>query len=120
MFLRKFPTQPQIFQCIPDLLPSIGRSSHTVFFGKSVHLCAGRDGIVEHDQMQLFFSLFCMNGGNQHAAGIDAHHLSGRKVEDGQASLADQLFRLIPGVDAGKNDPVCAGSVVQRELEKLL
>ena len=45
-----------------------------------------------------------MDGGEKHAAGIDAHHLPCRQVRDGQNGLADQFLRLIPLVDTGKDD----------------
>ena len=70
--------------------------------------------------MQLFFAVFVMHGGDQHAAGVDAHHRAGRQVRDGDAGLADKLLRLIVGVDAGENGAVRAAAVVERELQQLL
>ena len=45
--------------------------------------------------MQLFFAVFVMHGGDEHTAGIDAHHGSGGQVGDGDAGLSNQFFRLI-------------------------
>ena len=66
--------------------------------------------------MQLFFAVFVMHGGDEHTAGVDAHHGPGREVRDGDAGLAHQLLRLIIFVDAGEDHPIRAGSVVQNEL----
>ena len=67
--------------------------------------------VIYHQQMQLFFLrilevVYC---GKQHTAGLDAHHLSRRKVRDRDQGLADQLFRLVECVDARKDRAVCAG-----------
>ena len=70
--------------------------------------------------MELFLAVFVMHGGNEHTAGIDAHHRARREVRDGDAGLADQLLRLIVVVDAAQNDAVRAGPVVQNELQELL
>ena len=66
--------------------------------------------------MQPFFVVFVVHGGNQHTAGVNAHHLSGRQVGDGDAGLAHQFFRLIILVNTTQNDPIFAGSIVQNEL----
>ena len=50
---------------------------------------------INHQQMQLFFAVFVMHGGDEHTAGINAHHGSGGQVGDGDAGLAHQLFRLV-------------------------
>ena len=70
--------------------------------------------------MQLFFTVFVMHGGDEHTAGLDAHHGPGREVRDGDAGLAYQLLRLIILVDAGEDHPIRAGAVVQNELQELL
>ena len=41
-----------------------------------------------------------MNGGEKHTAGFDAHHGAGRKVGNGDAGLADELFGLVEQMDA--------------------
>lgn len=51
----------------------------------SIQLCARRDVVINHEQVKFFaFAVlevvYC---GKQHAAGLNAHHCSGRKVCDG-------------------------------------
>ena len=70
--------------------------------------------------MQLFLALFRVDGGKQHAAGLETHHLSGRQVHNRNERLADELLGLIELVDAGENLAVGAGAVVEREPEKLV
>ena len=62
---------------------------------KSIELRARRDAVIYHQQVQLFLTVLVVDGGNQHAAGINAHHRARRQVGDGDAGLADQLFRRI-------------------------
>jgi len=50
--------------------------------------------------------------GQKHAAGLDAHHRSGREVGDGDQGLADQLLRLVVCMDAAQDGPVGAGTVI--------
>ena len=78
------------------------------------------DRIVDHDEVQLFLALFRVDGGKQHAAGLETHHLSGRQVHNRNERLADELLGLIELVDAGENLSVGAGAVVEREPEKLV
>ena len=85
-----------------------------------VQLCTGGDVGVYHQQVELFGSGLLVDGGNEHAAGINAHHLPGGKIYDGDAGLAHQLLRLVILVDAAEDDPVGAGAVVQGKLDKLL
>lgn len=70
--------------------------------------------------MELLHALLMMDRGDDHAAGVDPHHLPGRKVRDGDEGLAQQLLRLIGVVDAAQDHPVGAGAVVQNELQQLL
>ena len=81
-----------------------------------VQLGACGDVVVQHQKMEFFFSFFMMHGGNQHTAGLDAHHGSGGQIGDGHAGLANQLFRLVIGVDSAQNGALVARSVVQSEL----
>ena len=69
--------------------------------------------------MELFDAFLVMDGGNEHPAGVDAHHGPRRQIRDGDAGLADELFRLVVLVDTGKDDSVGAGAVVQHEFQKL-
>ena len=74
---------------------------------------------IYHQQVELLFAVFVVNGRDEHTAGIDAHHRTGRKIRDGDTGLANQLFRLIIFMNSAQNDPICACSVVQSELQKL-
>jgi len=70
--------------------------------------------------MKLFLAVFVVNGREQHAAGVDAHHRARRQIGDSDAGLADQLLRLVILMNAAQNDAVLAGSVIQNELQELL
>ena len=70
--------------------------------------------------MELFLAIFVMDGGDQHTAGVDAHHRARREVRDGDAGLAHQLLRLIKLMNAAQDDAVRTGTVVERELQELL
>ena len=61
-----------------------------------------------------------MDGGEQHAARVDAHHLARGQVRDGDERLAHKLLRFVVGVDAGKDGAVFARAVVEREPKQLL
>ena len=75
---------------------------------------------IDHQQVQLLLAVFMVHGGDEHTAGINAHHWSGWQVGDGDAGLADQLFRLIISVDTAENGALLARAVVKRKLQKLL
>ena len=60
-----------------------------------VHLRACRNRRIHHQQMKPFRIILLVDGTDQHAAGIDAHHLSGRQIRDGDAGLSDQLLGLV-------------------------
>lgn len=70
--------------------------------------------------MQLFLAVVLVHGGDEHAAGVLAHHLAVGQVEDGNDGLADELIRLIELVDAGEYLARSAGAVIELELQKLL
>ena len=74
---------------------------------------------IDHEEVQLLFVAFLMDGGDEHTAGLDAHHGSGREVDDGDKGLADKLFGLIERMDARKDGAVRSGAVVEGELQKL-
>ena len=82
----------------------------------SIELCACRNVRIHHQQMELFLAVFVMDGGDEHTAGVNAHHRAGREVGDSDAGLANQLLRLIILVNTTQNHPICAGSVIQNEL----
>ena len=72
--------------------------------------------VIKHQKVELFFSFFMMNGADQHAAGLDAHHGSGRQICDCNTGLANQFFRLVICVNSAQNGPFCAAAVIQSEL----
>ena len=78
--------------------------------------------VIHHQQVKFFLLgiLQVADCGKQHAAGLDAHHLSRRKVGDCDQCLADQLFRLVVCVDTAQDRTVCACTVIQRKLKQLL
>ena len=76
--------------------------------------------VVNHEKVELFLALFLMNSGKKHAAGINAHHRSRRKICDCDTSLADKLLRLIISVNTAEDRSVLARAVVKCELKKLL
>ena len=82
----------------------------------SAELCAGGDGVIQQQQVQLFLALFLMDGRDQHAAGGDAHHLPGRQIQNRHGGLSDELLRLVIVPDAGYDGAVRAGAVIQSEL----
>ena len=51
--------------------------------------------VIEHEEVEFFFSLFLMDRGDQHTAGVDAHHCSRRQVGDSEKRLSDEFFRLV-------------------------
>ena len=63
-----------------------------VIFTESIQFRACRDPVIYHQQVQAFVAIFLMHCRNQHAFGIDAHHLSGRKIYDRNRGLSNQLF----------------------------
>ena len=64
---------------------------------------------AQHNEVQLFLALFRMHGGNQHTAGLPAHHFPGGQVGDSHQCLADERLGLVVLGNAGENLPVCAG-----------
>ena len=92
----------------------------TFFHCFLVELGAGGDIVVDQQEVEAFLPINMVNGGNEHAAGIDAHHLARGQVDDGNGGLADKILGLIIVMDAGEDDAVGAGTVVEHELQKLL
>ena len=101
-------------ECLEGFLPMI--------FSGSIQLCSCRNVVIDHQKMKFFVFtvLLVVHSGQQHAAGVDAHHLPRREIRDRDQGLSDQLFRLIVSVNTGENDAVRACSVIQDELQKLL
>ena len=71
---------------------------------------------IDHQEMELFLLAFLVDGADQHAAALDAHHGSGWQIHDGDAGLSDELFRLIIGVNTAQNRPFFSATVIQSEL----
>lgn len=70
--------------------------------------------------MQALRALLVVHGGDEHAAGVYAHHCARGQVRDGDAGLADELLRLVILMDAAEDDAVLPAAVVQGELQQLL
>ena len=85
-----------------------------------VQLRTSGNPVIHHQEIQALVTGLLMNSGDQHTLGINAHHLSGRQVHDGDGRLADQLFRLIIFMDAAQNHAIRALAVIQSELQQLL
>jgi len=51
-------------------------------FVSLIQFCSCRNVVVYHQKMEFFFPFFCMLCAQQHAFGIDAHHLSRREIDD--------------------------------------
>ena len=92
--------------------------SKTCQIGNLIHFSARWNVRIEHQKMQLFSAFLVVNSRDQHAAGVDAHHGPGWQIRNGDARFADQLFRLVVFVDAGKDDSIRSGTVVQREFQE--
>ena len=61
-----------------------------------------------------------MNGGNQHATALKAHHLAGRQVHNRYKRLSDKHFGLVILRDAGEDLPIHACAVIQSEAKQLV
>ena len=92
----------------------------TFFHCVLVELRAGGDIVVDQQEVEALFPVHMVNGGNEHTAGIDAHHLARGQVDDGDGGLADKILGLIVVMDAGEDDAVGTGAVVEHELQELL
>lgn len=66
--------------------------------------------------MELFDAFLVMDGGNEHPAGVDAHHGSRREIHDGNARFSNQFFRFVIFVNAGKDNSILSSSVIQYEF----
>ena len=75
---------------------------------------------VEHQKVQLFFAVFVVDSGNKHTLRRNSHHGSWRQICDGDARFSDQFFRLVVIVNAGKDDSIRAGTVIQNEFQEFL
>ena len=68
--------------------------------------------------MQPLLAVFVVDSGDEHTLRGNPHHRARRQIRDGDAGLADELFRLVVLVDTGKDDSVGVGAVVQREFQE--
>ena len=62
--------------------PIFGIAQEAVAFvlsavGRSAELGAGGDTVADHQQVQTLVTVLLVYGGDQHAFGINAHHLAG-------------------------------------------
>ena len=78
--------------------------------------------VINHEKVKFFLItvLLIVYCRKQHTTGLDTHHCSRWKVCDCNQSLSNQFFRLIISVNTGKDSSVCACSIIQCELKKLL
>lgn len=67
----------------------------------SIQLCTSRDVVVDHEQVQVFFTVFLVDGADDHAAAVDAHHGAWWQIGDGDQGFTDEFFRFIVFVNAG-------------------
>ena len=82
-------------------------------------LRASRNFIIHHNKVEDLLTLLGVDSREQHAAALKPHHLARGQVDDGDERLADELFGLVPLVDAGEDLAVGAGAVVEREAQEL-
>ncbi len=64
---------------------------------------ADGDGIVEDHEVEFLLAIHGADGGEEHAVGIQAHHLARGEVQDGGDLFSHELFGLVEGVNAGKD-----------------
>ncbi len=70
--------------------------------------------------MQFFLAVFLVESGEEHAAGFETHHGTGRQVGDRHAGLADQLFRLVESVNTENPPVMMMASLYGRMIETTL
>ena len=86
----------------------------------SAHLGAGGDLVIQHDQVEDLLALLLVNSRDQHATGGDAHHLTGRQVQNGDGGLADEILGGIVLTDAGEDGTVNTAAIIEGELQQLV
>ena len=64
-----------------------------------VQLCTSRDVVINHQKMELFFSLFLMDCTEKHSTGFNSHHGSRRQVSDSDKRLSNQFFWFVISVN---------------------
>ena len=65
----------------------------------SAQLRARRDGIIHHDEVQALLTVLGVDGGDQHAVALQAHHLPGRHMEHMRESLQGLFESVGSGTD---------------------
>ena len=75
--------------------------------------------VVDDEEVQVFFAVFLVDGADDHAAAVDAHHFAWWQVGDGDQGLSNKFLWFVVFVDAGEDGAIFAGSVVEGELEEL-
>ena len=71
-----------------------------LFFGL-IKLCTGGDVGVDLEQVELFFVVFLMDGGDEHTAALYSHHRAGRQIRYCYTGFSYKLFRLVESVNTG-------------------
>lgn len=70
--------------------------------------------------VEFLHAQLVVHSADDHAAGVDSHHLAGRQVGNGDQGLAHQLLRLIGLMDAAQDHTVSAGAVVSTNFSSFL
>ena len=85
-----------------------------------VQLGAGGNAIAHHEEVETFLAVLLVNGGDEHAARVDAHHLARGQVGDRDERLVHQILGLVIPVNAGEDHAVSARAVIEHEAQELL
>lgn len=62
--------------------------------------------VVDHEQVQIFLAVLLVDGADDHAAAVDAHHFAWWQVGDGDEGFADEFLWFVVVVDAGEDGAV--------------
>lgn len=84
-----------------------------------IQLCTCRNCIIQHNQVQPFFSIYSVNGRKQHPAGVYSHHTSRWKIGDCKQSFPHKLLRLIICMNPRKNNSIRTCAVIEHKLQQL-
>ena len=74
----------------------------------SIQLGSRRNMVVDHQQMEIFLAVFLVDGADDHATAVDAHHFAWWQVGDGDQGFADEFLWFVVVVDAGEDGSVFA------------
>ena len=78
-------------------------------------LGAGGNAIAHHEEVEALLAVLLVEGGDEHAAGVDTHHLARGQVGDCDERLAHQLLGLVIPVNAGEDHAVSTRAVIEHE-----